>query len=74
MTQKNQRIYAPLDHLRMLEAEHKNYIGRDTKLDVEQGCLIVYALPRRYKKLDKRRKREREKRERRDRDLNRDED
>jgi hypothetical protein len=60
---KNQRIYSDPEHLKMLAEEQKEYIGREYRLDLENGCLTIFALPRRHKKSkDTRPKQERDKR------------
>jgi len=50
---KNQQIWST-DHafLQNLADEQRDYIGRDFMLDLQKGVLIIYALPRRYKKKD----------------------
>ena len=50
---KNQRIYSTPEHLQMLADEQKYYIGRQYSLDLDEGCLTIYARPqRRVKKKD----------------------
>lgn len=62
MKSKNQRIWSnDREFLQRIADEQENYIGRPYKLDLEQGLLIIYALPQRKKK----EKRERKTRERR---------
>lgn len=55
MKNKNQRIWSTdLEFLKRLADEQENYIGRQYKLDLKQGLLIIYALPqKRHKKKDK---------------------
>lgn len=46
--QKNQRIWSnDAELLQRIADEQENYIGRPYKLDLKQGLLIIYALPRR---------------------------
>jgi len=48
---RNQRIYSQdRELLQRLADEQRDYIGRDFKLDLKQGLLIIFALPARYKK------------------------
>lgn len=39
--------------LQNLADEQENYIGREYKLDLKRGVLVIYALPRRHKKSPK---------------------
>lgn len=51
MSQKNQVIYSKdPSTLERLNVEYSEYIGRDTKLNLREGTLTVYALPFDYKK------------------------
>lgn len=60
---KNQRIWSSdRAFLQNLADEQEKYIGRDFTLDLKQGLLIVFALPRRYKKKTEREKPARDKR------------
>jgi hypothetical protein len=57
---RNKRIYSnDIGYLKFL-ADELDFIGREYKLDVSQGLLVVYALP----PLRKKKKGEREKHER----------
>jgi hypothetical protein len=47
---RNQRIYSTPEHLKMLAEEQEMYIGRPFDLDLDNGVLVIYALPRRHKK------------------------
>ena len=43
---RNQRIWSSdRDLLQRIADEQENYIGRQYKLDLAQGLLIIYALP-----------------------------
>jgi hypothetical protein len=60
---RNHRIWsADKELLQRLADEQENYIGRPYKLDLTNGLLIIYALPRRHKKSPKEKK-ERNKRQ-----------
>jgi hypothetical protein len=60
---RNKRIYSnDIGYLKFL-ADELDFIGREYKLDVSQGLLVVYALPpQRKKKKGEREKHERNKR------------
>lgn len=48
---KNKRHYSKdPEYLKMLADECENYMGRDFELDLKNGVLIVFALPKRHKK------------------------
>lgn len=48
---KNQRIWSnDREYLQRIAEEQRLYIGRDYKLDLDQGLLTIFALPLRYKK------------------------
>lgn len=47
---KNQYIYSDIEHLERLVDEQENYIGRPYRLDRVNGCLVIFALPKRHKK------------------------
>lgn len=48
--QKNQRIYSQdRAFLQNLADEQRDYIGRDYSLNLKEGLLIIFALPRKYK-------------------------
>lgn len=47
---KNQRIWSSdREFLQNLADEQRDYIGRDFSLDLKNGLLIIFALPRKYK-------------------------
>lgn len=48
----NQRFYGTAETLQRL-AEEIEFIGREFKLDLKNGVLVVYALPQRHKKSPK---------------------
>lgn len=51
MKNKNQRIWSDDRELLInLADEQENYIGRHYKLDLDNGLLIIYALPKWHKK------------------------
>lgn len=60
---KNQRIWSnDREHLQMLADEQRDYIGRDFQLDLKNGLLIIFALPRKYKAKKETPKKDRDKR------------
>lgn len=60
---KNQRIWSnDREFLQRLADEQRDYIGRDFTLDLKNGLLIIYALPRKYKKKKDTPKKDRDKR------------
>lgn len=64
MKNKNQHIWSDdLVFLQRIALEQEEYIGRDFDLKLIDGhyCLVIYALPRNYKRKD-RSKRKRNKR------------
>lgn len=51
MKSKNQRIWSnDPEFLQRIADEQENYIGRPYKLDLNQGLLIIYALPQKKKR------------------------
>lgn len=52
MKSRNYTVYGDEQRLRNL-AEEYEYIGRDVKLELQQGRLVVLALPPRKPKEDK---------------------
>lgn len=47
---KNQRIWSgDQAFLQNLADEQRDYIGRDYTLNLKEGLLIIFALPRKYK-------------------------
>lgn len=60
---KNQRIWSnDKELLQRLADEQRDYIGRDFSLDLKNGLLIIFALPRKYKAKKETPKKERDKR------------
>lgn len=54
---KNQKIYSTdTEWLKMLAEENEQYIGREFKLDLKNGILTIFALPKRHKKSPKEKK------------------
>jgi hypothetical protein len=60
--QKNQRIYSTPEHLQMLAEEQRLYIGREYSLDLNEGCLTIFARPQK-RHVKKKEQHERNKRE-----------
>lgn len=54
---RNQRIWSnDQEFLKNLADEQENYIGRDYHLDIRRGVLTIFALPKHYKRKDKKNK------------------